>query len=80
MIERSSLVYTLEQAEASGGSLTQDGGIVCLEQNSNLWILLKHDDPRICDKVQDCKNGLDDWQAANCSKGKIVFGKINMPT
>ena len=80
VIERSSLVYTLEQAEASGGSLTQDGGIVCLEQNSNLWILLKHDDPRICDKVQDCKNGLDNWQAANCPKGKIVFGKINMPT
>ena len=79
VIERSSLVYTLEQAEASGGSFTQDGGIVCLEQNSNLWILLKHDDPSICDKVQDCKNGLDDWQAANCPKGRIVLGKINIP-
>ena len=46
-----------------------------MEQNSNLWILLKHGDARICDKIQDCKNGLDDWQAANCPKGEIVFWK-----
>ena len=60
VISRSGVVSTLNDIETHGGSLTSDGGIVCLKQNSNDWILLTHSDPMLCDQNQDCENGLDE--------------------
>ena len=60
VISRSGVISTLNETETHGGSLTSDGGIVCLKQNSNDWILLTHSDPMLCDQIQDCENGLDE--------------------
>ena len=59
-------VSTLEQAEASGGSTTFGGGILCLEQDKVTWILMRQDDPRMCDKNKNCKNGLDEEENTVC--------------
>ena len=37
---RSSLLSTLEDTEAKGGSFTLDGGAVCKDQSSNKWFIL----------------------------------------
>ena len=60
VISRSGVVSTLNKIEIHGGSFTSDGGIVCLKQHSNDWILLTHSDPMLCNQNQDCENGLDE--------------------
>ena len=66
--KKPSLVSTLEETEASEGSATVDGGVICLKQDSDKdkWIMLKSDDSRRCDTNQDCKNGLDKIENENC--------------
>ena len=60
----------LEQTEASGGSLTSDGGILCLETNSNNLIMIASDKSKICDKRKYCQNSLDvEQRHKNCEKG-----------
>ena len=56
--ERSSVVSTLTETETLGGSGTSDGGIICLEKSTNNWIMIGPDDERICNRDNDCKNGL----------------------
>ena len=63
---KASLVSTMEEVEASGGSVTKDGSIICLVPNSNEWIFLKYGDPKICDKINHCKNGLDEVENEKC--------------
>ena len=59
-------VSTLEQTKASGGSTTIEGGILCSEQDKTIWILIRQDDPRMCDKNNNCKNGLDEEENTVC--------------
>ena len=68
--ERPSLLSSLEQTEASGGSLTSDGGIICLETNSKRWIMIASDKSKICDKRKYCQNSLDvEQRHKSCEKG-----------
>ena len=48
--QRSSLVYSLEQAERFSGSPTSDWGLTCLKQTSSSWILIERSDPNFCDR------------------------------
>ena len=57
---------TMEEVEASGGSVTGDGDIICLKQNSKKWIFLEYGDPKICDKINHCNNGLDEVENEKC--------------
>merc|ERR1712013_576756 len=50
----------LKDIEVSRGSATSDGGIICLEKNTNAWIMIDRNDMRICNKNDDCENGLDE--------------------
>ena len=66
VIWRASLVSTMEEVEASGGSVTRDESIICLKRNSNKWIFLEYGDPKICDKINHCNNGLDEVENEKC--------------
>ena len=50
VIGRPSVMHNLNYIKANGGSATSGGGVICVEQDSNKWILLEQDDRRICDR------------------------------
>ena len=60
VVWKSSAVSLLKDTEASGGSATSDGGIICSEKSTKAWILIDRNDMRICDRNNDCENGLDE--------------------
>ena len=62
-----SLVFTLNETEANEGSATVDGGLICLNQDSDKWIMMKEGGTRRCDNNQDCKNGMDVIERENCT-------------
>ena len=66
--KKPSLVFTLKETEANEGSATVDGGVICLKQNSDKWILLKRYDSERCDDNRDCKNGMDVLERGNCPR------------
>ena len=72
VVERASVKSTLTAIENSGGSFTTNGGIICLGANSNRWILLRKGQG-ICDKIQDCKNKLDESENENCKHTKTTM-------
>ena len=66
-------MFSLEQTEVNGGSLTLDGGAVCLDQSSNKWTLVTGIGAKNC---EDC------LEILNCvSQSKVVstLGKRNPP-
>ena len=58
--KRLSLSSTLKETEANGGSTTLDGGVICLEEDSDKWIMLAKDDPKMCDHNKDCREAWDE--------------------
>jgi len=60
VVMKSGALSLLKDTEASGGSATSDGGIICSEKSTKAWILIDRNDMRICNKNNDCENGLDE--------------------
>ena len=60
VVMKSGALSLLKDIEASGGSATSDGGIICLEKSTNAWIMIDRNDMRICNRINDCENGLDE--------------------
>ena len=60
--KKPNLASTLEQTMERGGSLIHDGagGVVCLEQGTDKWIMMTSGDERICDGKKDCKKNWDE--------------------
>ena len=64
VVKRPNLASTLEQTEEVGGSLASDGGVICVEQGTNKWIMLAKNDPKMCNQERDCEGGFDEHK--NC--------------
>ena len=68
VIPQPSLVSTLRKTTLTGGSFTSDGGLICLVLNHQVWTwtMITKNDPRICNRKKECKNGLDEEN--NCQR------------
>ena len=47
-------MFSLEQTAVNGGSLTSAGGVLCLDQSSNKWIMRTGNGPKNCKDSEDC--------------------------
>ena len=68
VLQRPSLVLTLNKTKSNKGSASLDGGAICLDQNA-AWVMLRGDDPKICDSNQDCKEAWDEICLGKAFKG-----------
>ena len=79
MEKKSSLSSTLKETEENGGSTTLDGGVICLEKDSDKWIMLTKEDPKMCDHNRDCREGWDE-NCSNVEDDSTVESDQNEPT
>ena len=77
ILKLTTLASTLKETEEDKGSVTLDGGAVCVDPIRHKWIMIDGDDPKIGDSKADCEGGWDEdgkGQGFNGTVALVIAG------